>query len=140
MLGSLFYGGMLGVFVLAFFFPRVRARGAFYGVLVGEAAIFACWVLHRHRLPLVQRHRLRGGHPDRPPGLESGAETTMRRVLPSFTLVCALLATLEGAQAPVPGPEDKKLEALVGVWRLEGSVKAVPEVGSTDSGESRART
>jgi Na+/proline symporter len=42
-LGSLFYGGMLGVFVLAFFFPRVRARGAFYGVLVGEAAIFACW-------------------------------------------------------------------------------------------------
>ena len=27
-LGSLFYGGMLGVFVLAFFFPRVTARGA----------------------------------------------------------------------------------------------------------------
>ena len=24
LLGSLFYGGMLGVFVLAFFFPRVR--------------------------------------------------------------------------------------------------------------------
>jgi SSS family transporter len=42
-LGSLFYGGMLGVFVLAFFFPRVRARGAFYGVLAGEAAIFAAW-------------------------------------------------------------------------------------------------
>lgn len=41
MVGSLFYGGMLGVFVLAFFFPRVRARGAFYGVLAGEAAIFA---------------------------------------------------------------------------------------------------
>lgn len=58
----------------------------------------------------------------------------MRRVLPSFMLVCALLATLEGAQAPAPGPEYKKLEALVGVWRLEGSVKAVPEVGSTDSG------
>jgi Na+/proline symporter len=42
-LGSLFYGGMLGVFVLAFFFPRVKSRGAFYGVLAGEAAIFACW-------------------------------------------------------------------------------------------------
>ena len=42
-LGSLFYGGMLGVFVLAFFFKRVHARGAFYGVLVGEAVIFACW-------------------------------------------------------------------------------------------------
>lgn len=39
--GSLFYGGMLGVFVLAFFFPKVTANGAFYGVLAGEAAIFA---------------------------------------------------------------------------------------------------
>src|SRR5262249_30406264 len=39
--GSLFYGGMLGVFVLAFFVPRVRANGAFVGVLAGEAAIFA---------------------------------------------------------------------------------------------------
>ena len=40
-LGSLFYGGLLGVFVLAFFFPRVRANAAFAGVLAGEAAIFA---------------------------------------------------------------------------------------------------
>lgn len=42
-LGSLFYGGMLGVFVLAFFFKSVSARGAFYGLLVGEAVIFSCW-------------------------------------------------------------------------------------------------
>jgi hypothetical protein len=41
MLGSFFYGGLLGVFTLAFFFPSVRGRGAFYGVLAGEAAIFA---------------------------------------------------------------------------------------------------
>jgi Na+/proline symporter len=41
MVGSLFYGGMLGVFVLAVFFRRVGANGAFYGVLAGEAAIFA---------------------------------------------------------------------------------------------------
>ncbi len=41
MVGSLFYGGLLGVFALAFFFPRVGANGAFYGVLAGEAAIFA---------------------------------------------------------------------------------------------------
>src|SRR5262249_29887408 len=39
--GSLFYGGMLGVFVLAFFVRRVGANGAFIGVLAGEAAIFA---------------------------------------------------------------------------------------------------
>ena len=42
-LGSLFYGGMLGVFVLAFFFKSVTARGALVGVVVGQAIIFACW-------------------------------------------------------------------------------------------------
>ena len=40
-IGSLFYGGMLGVFVLAFFVKRTTANGAFLGVLAGEAAIFA---------------------------------------------------------------------------------------------------
>ncbi len=40
-IGSLFYGGLLGVFVLAFFFKSVGANGAFCGVLAGEAAIFA---------------------------------------------------------------------------------------------------
>jgi Na+/proline symporter len=39
--GSLFYGGMLGVFVLAFFVKRVGSNGAFWGVIAGEAAIFA---------------------------------------------------------------------------------------------------
>jgi Na+/proline symporter len=43
LLGSLFYGSLLGAFVLAFFFPQVRARGAFYGTLAGEAAILACY-------------------------------------------------------------------------------------------------
>ena len=41
MVGSLFYGGLLGVFVLAFFFKSIGANAAFYGVLAGEAAIFA---------------------------------------------------------------------------------------------------
>lgn len=39
--GSLFYGGLLGVFMLAFFFKRVGGSAAFAGVLAGEAAIFA---------------------------------------------------------------------------------------------------
>jgi hypothetical protein len=38
--GSLFYGGMLGVFVLAFCFKRVGGTAAFWGILTGEAAIF----------------------------------------------------------------------------------------------------
>jgi Na+/proline symporter len=42
-LGSLFYGGMLGVFVLAFFVRRATPAAAFWAVLCGEAVIFACW-------------------------------------------------------------------------------------------------
>lgn len=42
--GSLFYGGLIGVFVLAFFVPRATAHGAFWGVLAGEAAIFYMWL------------------------------------------------------------------------------------------------
>jgi len=43
-IGSLFYGGLLGVFVLAFFFKSVGANGAFIGVMAGEAAIFAAFL------------------------------------------------------------------------------------------------
>lgn len=41
MVGSLFYGTLLGVFTLAFFFPRVGGNGAFFGMIVGEAAILS---------------------------------------------------------------------------------------------------
>jgi len=40
-LGSLFYGGLLGVFTLAFFFPSATGAGAFWGVLIGEGVVFA---------------------------------------------------------------------------------------------------
>lgn len=43
--GSYFYGGLLGVFVLAFYFKQVTGNGAFLGVLAGEAAIFAAAAL-----------------------------------------------------------------------------------------------
>jgi Na+/proline symporter len=45
--GSLFYGGLLGVFVLAFLFKNVGATAAFYGVIAGEAAIFAMFFFTR---------------------------------------------------------------------------------------------
>ncbi len=41
MIGSLFYGTLLGVFTLAFFFKRVGGTGAFWGMLAGESAILA---------------------------------------------------------------------------------------------------
>jgi len=40
--GSFFYPVLLGAFVLAFFFHRVRGSAAFWGMLVGEATIIAC--------------------------------------------------------------------------------------------------
>jgi Na+/proline symporter len=39
--GSLFYGSMLGVFVLAFFMRHVGGTPAFWGVIVGQAVTFA---------------------------------------------------------------------------------------------------
>jgi len=44
-LGSLFYGSLLGVFTLAFFFPKVGGTGAFLGMIVAEIAIFAAYFL-----------------------------------------------------------------------------------------------
>jgi SSS family transporter len=39
--GSYFYGSILGVFLLAVLTPRASARGAFYGLTIGMAAVFA---------------------------------------------------------------------------------------------------
>jgi Na+/proline symporter len=39
--GSLFYGSMLGVFVVAFFMKRADGTAAFWGVLAGQATTFA---------------------------------------------------------------------------------------------------
>jgi Na+/proline symporter len=40
LLGSYFYGSILGVFGLAVLTPRATARGAFYGLLAGMGAVF----------------------------------------------------------------------------------------------------
>lgn len=44
-IGSLFYGSLLGVFLLAFFAKRANGTGAFWGLLAGMAAVFAVSVL-----------------------------------------------------------------------------------------------
>ncbi len=45
LVGSLFYGSLLGVFVLAFGFPSVTGRGAFTGLVLGEIAILLTYWL-----------------------------------------------------------------------------------------------
>lgn len=42
-LGSLFYGTILGIFLLAFYFRRVSGTAAFLGAFVGEAAVILVW-------------------------------------------------------------------------------------------------
>jgi len=39
LLGSLFYGTILGVFLLAFFFKRVKAKGALVGAIIGQISV-----------------------------------------------------------------------------------------------------
>ena len=66
-LGSLFYGPMLGVFLVGFFLARVGGRAAFWATVAGEIARARCSGLREHRVPLVQRARLRRGGRARPP-------------------------------------------------------------------------
>jgi len=42
-LGSLFYGTILGIFLLAFYVKRVGGTAAFLGAIVGEAAVIVCF-------------------------------------------------------------------------------------------------
>jgi Na+/proline symporter len=46
-LGSLFYGPMLGVFLVGFFLARVQGRAAFWATVVGEGAVLAAAVFGR---------------------------------------------------------------------------------------------
>ncbi|HRH65782.1 MAG TPA: sodium:solute symporter [Bacteroidia bacterium] len=44
-LGSLFYGTILGIFVVAFYFKRVKGAFVFYAALVAEAVVLYCfWI------------------------------------------------------------------------------------------------
>ncbi len=45
--GSLFYGAVLGLFLMAFFLPRVRGTAAFWGALAAQALVLVLyyWVL-----------------------------------------------------------------------------------------------
>ena len=42
-LGSLFYGTILGIFITAFYVKRVRGGTAFYAALVAEVGVLACF-------------------------------------------------------------------------------------------------
>jgi SSS family solute:Na+ symporter len=51
-LGSIFYGVVLGIFLVAFFLKRIRGTAVFWGAVIAQALIFALYFL-RHRFPML---------------------------------------------------------------------------------------
>ncbi len=47
MVGSMFYGTILGIFFTAFFLKNVKGRAIFYAALVGEAIVLVCFWLNK---------------------------------------------------------------------------------------------
>jgi hypothetical protein len=43
-LGSLFYGTMLGIFVVAFYLKRIGAKAVFYAALVAEVMVISIYI------------------------------------------------------------------------------------------------
>ena len=43
-LGSLVYGTILGIFLVAFYLPKVRGTPVFAAALVSEAIVLVCWI------------------------------------------------------------------------------------------------
>lgn len=49
-LGSLFYGVILGVFLLAFYGKPVKGNAVFWGAVLGEALVIALFLLNEHNI------------------------------------------------------------------------------------------
>ncbi|MCC7465792.1 MAG: sodium:solute symporter [Saprospiraceae bacterium] len=47
MIGSMFYGTMLGIFFTAFFLKKVRGRAVFYAALISEVIVLICFWLNK---------------------------------------------------------------------------------------------
>ena len=43
-LGSLFYGTILGLFLVAFYFKRVKSNAVFIGGAIAEIVVIACYI------------------------------------------------------------------------------------------------
>jgi hypothetical protein len=46
-IGSLFYGTILGIFLVAFFLKTIRARAVFYAAMISEALILGIFTLNQ---------------------------------------------------------------------------------------------
>lgn len=44
-IGSLFYGTILGIFIVAFFMKKITGHAVFFAALIAETIVVACWLL-----------------------------------------------------------------------------------------------
>ncbi|MBS1488434.1 MAG: sodium:solute symporter [Bacteroidetes bacterium] len=51
--GSLFYGTILGIFVVAFYLKKVRSNAVFWAAVVAEGCVLACYYLLGNRLAFL---------------------------------------------------------------------------------------
>jgi hypothetical protein len=49
-LGSLFYGAILGIFLVAFYCKKVQANAVFIAALIGEAVIITLFFLDKYEI------------------------------------------------------------------------------------------
>ncbi len=52
-LGSLFYGTILGIFIVAFFFKKIKGGGVFYAALIAEAVVLFIHFAQVYSWPLI---------------------------------------------------------------------------------------
>lgn len=49
-LGSLFYGVILGIFLVAFYLKKVQSNAVFWAAVIGELLVIACFLLDRYNI------------------------------------------------------------------------------------------
>jgi len=58
LLGSLFYGTILGIFVVAFFLKKIKANAVFYAALLAEAIVLLIHLGRVYKVELIMRYEV----------------------------------------------------------------------------------
>tara|TARA_B100001059_G_C17715175_1_gene517590 strand:- start:579 stop:1070 length:492 start_codon:yes stop_codon:yes gene_type:complete len=51
-IGSIFYGTILGVFLIAFFFKKIKSNPVFYGAIISELIVISFYLINLYIIPL----------------------------------------------------------------------------------------
>ena len=51
-IGSIFYGTILGVFLVAIFLKKIKSNPVFYGSIISELIVISCYLINLYIMPL----------------------------------------------------------------------------------------